>query len=155
MKDMTNIGPTRVTALVFSLLLGGSMASSAGSTHYRWINDRGEPVFSDRPPPQGVDYEVISTQSSFKRVVPGEEGAVPLEVEPTVGNEFEQVSTAQAGRAKKNIVICEKARANLEVLENSDIVQVRDDQGELRDLSPEEMDIARETAKAKINIYCK
>ena len=62
-----------------ALVLAGSLAN-AGQVVYRWKDDRGNPVNSDRPPPKGVDYEVISTQSSMVRPVDSKEGAVPLEV---------------------------------------------------------------------------
>lgn len=125
---------------------------AVASTHYRWINDRGDPVYSDRPPPKGVDYEVISSGSTFKRVVAGEEGAVPLDTTPTPSNQFDKVSTEQ--KSKKNPEMCQRARANLEALTSSDQVKIRNNQGEIRMLSPEEMEVERQTARAQISVYC-
>ena len=82
-----------------------SFSATAGQTHYRWIDDRGNPVHSDRPPPKGVDYEVISTGTSLTRQVTGDEGAVPLELEPKPGNEFEQVDKAPT-EIEKNPEYC-------------------------------------------------
>ena len=84
--------PVKMLLLAVVIMTGNQ--GIAGNTHYRWLNDRGEPVYSDRPPPQGVEYEVMSTTSSFKRAVSAEEGAVPLETESRVGNEFEEIDTA-------------------------------------------------------------
>ncbi len=137
---------------LLAIMVAWSSPGLAGSTHYKWVNERGEPVYSDRPPPKGVDYEVVSTQSSFKRIVSGDEGAVPLETDPRVGNEFEQVNTRQ--KSKKNPELCQRAKTNLDALTTSDQVKVRNAQGEVRMLSPEEMEIERQTARAQIDVYC-
>lgn len=135
-----------------ALLVTWASVGLSGATHYKWINERGEPVYSDRPPPKGVDYEVVSTTSSFKRIVDGDEGAVPLETDPRVGNNFDQVNTAQ--KSKKNPEMCQRAKTNLESLSSSDQVKVRNDRGEIRMLSPEEMEVERQTARAQISVYC-
>lgn len=136
------------------MLLFNSNSSVADNNHYRWLDNRGEPVYSDRPPPQGIDYEVISAGSSLKRIVSAEEGAVPPETEPRMGNDFDQVDTAVAKRSKKNPELCQRAKTNLEALTTSAQVKVRNNQGEVRLLSPEEMAIEQQTAKAQISVYC-
>jgi len=141
-----------------ALLLVAAVVSVEGVTdnnHYRWENSRGEPVYSDQPPPEGVKYEVISTQSTLKRVVSGTEGAVPLEVKPSVGNEFDQVDSAEAQRSKKNPELCQRAKMNLEALTTGDKINVRNDQGEVHELSPEEMIIQRQASLAQVSVYCK
>ena len=72
-----------------------TVGSLAGETYYRWFDDRGNPVHSDRPPEGGTDYEVISTKSKLKRVVSGDEGAVPAEITPSAGNQFEQANSIE------------------------------------------------------------
>ena len=146
--------PTAVIALALLLAtINWSVQAPAGSTHYRWINERGDPVYSDRPPPEGVDYEVVSAGSTLKRSVSADEGAVPLEVEPRVGNEFEQIDTADKG-PRKNPELCARARTDLEALTSADQVKVRNDQGEVRLLSPEEMQIERARAQEQVKVYC-
>lgn len=149
---MLNKISLQVGLLVIAITAGNS--GFAGTTHYRWINDRGEPVYSDRPPPKGVDYEVISTSSKFKRAVTAEEGAVPLETESRVGNEFDQINTDANKRLKKKPELCQRARDNLEALSSAPQVKVRNDQGEVRLLSPEEMEIEKQTAEAQVGVYC-
>ena len=56
------------------LLVLGTVNSSAQTNHYRWVNAQGETVFSDRPPPAGIDYEVVSTISRQKRAVSANKG---------------------------------------------------------------------------------
>ena len=141
-------------ACLLALATLGAAAAEAGTTHYRWINERGYPVHSDRPPPEGIDYEVITTGSGLKRVVPAEEGAVPPEVNPSVGNEFEPVDEDEASRSRKNPELCQRARSNLEALTTKSTVIMKDDQGDDRVLTAEE--IASETRKAEalVEVYC-
>ena len=84
-------GVFAVTTALFVLL---ASYATAEETVYRWSNERGNPVISDRPPPAGIAYEVISTGSSLVRKVDANEGAVPLDVKPTPSNDFERVDTA-------------------------------------------------------------
>lgn len=141
-----------LTGGLLALLVLWGTAGTAETMHYRWLNDRDEPVYSDRPPPKGVDYEVISSSSSFKRQVSGEEGAVPLETDPTPSNPFDQVNTER--KTKKNPEMCQRAKTNLEALTSSDKVKIRNNQGETRMLTPEEMAVERQTAKAQVDVYC-
>lgn len=136
------------------LMLVICLDTVAGSTYYRWVDERGNPVNSDRPPPKGVKYEVLSTGSSFKRVVPSDEGAVPLETEPRAGNQFDQVDSEAAARSVKNPELCTRAKENLAALTTSEQVKVRNDQGEERFLTAEEIIVERQTAKAQLSVYC-
>lgn len=143
-----------VLAGVFLSLVTVSSTLWAGTTHYRWLNERGHPVHSDRPPPKGIDYEVITTGSRLKRVVTADEGAVPPEVSPRVGNQFEQVDENAALRSKKNPELCARARSNLEALSNNTRVTMKNDEGEERVLSAEEIVSEREKAEALVSVYC-
>lgn len=145
---------TFIRAGMVVLLVAAGSQVIAGSTHYRWINERGEPVYSDRPPPKGVEYEVVSTQSRFKRAVSAEEGAVPLETTPSVGNEFFQIDPDAASRNQKNPEYCKQARQNLEALTTSLQVNVRNDDGEVRPLTAEQMEVERNRARGQIEKYC-
>jgi len=152
---VVNIPYKRLTgALLFCMAIISASLSSAGTTHYRWIDDRGQPVHSDRPPPKGVDYEVITTGSGLKRVVAADEGAVPPEVTPRVGNEFDQVDEDEATRSRKNPEMCARARANLEALSTKTRIIMRDEQGEERMLGAEEIVAEREKAEALVSVYC-
>ncbi|MDG1389361.1 MAG: DUF4124 domain-containing protein [Halioglobus sp.] len=127
---------------------------AAGTIHYRWMDDRGNPVHSDRPPPKGIDYEVVTTGSGIKRVVPGEEGAVPPEVSPRAGNEFTPVDEQNAQHSKKNAERCQRAIANLEALTENAKIRFRDNRGEERFLTTEEVIVETEKAKAQVSVYC-
>ena len=135
------------------LLLTHIGVSAAESVHYRWTDSRGNPVHSDRPPPKGVPYEVVSTGSNLVRKVKPGVGAVPATTEPSPGNEFEQVN-AKPTPVKKNSEQCRRARQNLETLNTKKNIQLRNDQGELRTLSDEEKAIQRKKAEDAIAVHC-
>ena len=142
--------------LLVALLLTAGQSGAAGNSYYRWIDERGDPVHSDRPPPTGTDYEVISAGSSLKRVVPGDEGAVPAEVKPRVGNDFKQVDTAaRKEAAEKNSEFCARAKENLGTLDSAARVRVRDDDtGEFRFLTDEERNAEKAKAEKAVAEYC-
>lgn len=142
-----------LAAVAAAALVLVSASASADGTYYRWLDERGTPVNSDRPPPAGTPYDVVSTKSNLKREVGASEGAVPATVEPTVGNEFEPVKT-QAEAVKKNPEMCKRAQENLETLNTKVQIQVRNDQGELRPLSEEEKEEQRKRAMDTIKAHC-
>ena len=145
---------TCVLAVAAVLLIISSLSANAGRDYYRWLDERGNLVHSDRPPPKGVDYEVVSTGSSLTRQVDAEQGVVPAEVEPRVGNDFEQVDTRQSQAVKKNPEACQRARDNLAQLDSHARIRLRNDQGEVRYLSEEEKSAEREKAIIAIEAFC-
>lgn len=150
---MKGVLPTCMAVLSLTVLVTVSTFAHAGSSYYRWQDDRGNLVHSDRPPPAGTPYEVISTGSSLVRQVDAEEGAVPATTEPTVGNDFEQVDTRKAS-VQKNPVQCKIAQENLKTLNTKVRIQIRNDQGELRALSEEEKEAQRQQAIDTIAVHC-
>jgi len=136
------------------LLATASLPLAAADTHYRWQDGRGNPVYSDRPPPKGTEYEVISSRSGLKRVVSADEGAVPPEVVPRPGNRFDQVDESDMARSKKNPEFCETARNNLATLNKPGRIRLRNDQGELRYLDEEQIAAERAKAEEAIRQYC-
>lgn len=139
--------------MVCGLFAMTSLPGWSEQTFYRWIDDRGHTVHSDRPPPKGVKYEVISTQSRLVREVDGEAGAVPLQVEPTVSNNFDAVDTNET-LIEKNPEFCQRAKDNLEAL-NSDVqIQMRDRNGELRAITDEEREIQKKKAMDTMAVHC-
>mgnify|MGYP001550745374 FL=1 len=71
-----------------------------------------------------------------------------------MGNEFNKIDTAQTDRLKKNNELCQRARTNLEALTSSPQVKIRNDQGDVRLLTPEEIEVQKQTASAQISVYC-
>ena len=147
-----------MTALLVALITPVSFDAHAADTYYRWKDSRGKMVVSDRPPTDSsVDYEVVSQRSSLVRRVSAGEGAVPPEVTPRPGNEFEQVDTRQEQleAVPKNPESCERAKANLDTLNTSARIRIRDQEtGELRFLSEDEKETQRQKARDTIRVHC-
>ena len=150
MKRVLNIG---ALALAVTVTVLSVSSANAGQAVYRWKDDRGNPVNSDRPPPEGVDYQVISTSSSMVRPVDADEGVVPLDVKPSPGNDFDPVDTSKP-KVEKNPEYCQRAQENLETLNMKVRIQMRNEQGEVYFLSEEERDVQRQKALDTIKINC-
>ena len=148
---MNRAFPTCALVLATALSVYGSLAN-AGQNVYRWTDDRGNPVNSDRPPPQGIKYEVISTQSSMVRTVEADEGAVPPRIEPAPGNEFEPVDSKP--KSQKNPEYCKRAQENLAALDTHARIRLRDENGDVRYLTEEEKAAEREKAVKGVEFYC-
>jgi hypothetical protein len=141
-------------AMVMSGFLGlGTLSVSAGNTYYRWVDDRGNPVHSDRPPPEGVDYEVVSTQSTMVRQVEAEEGAVPADIKHKQGNEVVQVDS-ETLQINKTPEYCQRARDNLATLNETARIRMRDENGEYYYLTEEQKAKQRSNAESAIARHC-
>ena len=140
-----------VVGLAASALFGAQ--ANADRNLYRWTDEQGNQVNSDRPPPVGIDYEVISTSSSMVRKVEPDEGAVPPKVTPSPGNQFEPVNTAKPA-IEKNPEYCERARDNLAQLDTKARIRIRNEEGEVRFLTEEERGAERDKAISAIEAYC-
>ena len=139
--------------LVAGLVATTSPIGQAGESYYRWDDQWGNPVHSDRPPPEGTDYEVVSSGSSLVRRVNSAEGVVPARVEPSIDNDFVPVET-KPDPVKKNPEICSRAQENLTTLNTYARVRLRDDQGEYRYITEEEKEEQRNEARSLIAIHC-
>ena len=149
--------PLALVIVVAASLAVAIPAAEASSTYYRWKDEQGKLVVSDRPPTQDIEYEVVSQRSSLvRRVKPGE-GAVPAEVKPRPGNEFEQTDTRQEQleAVARNPESCNRAKDNLDTLNTSARIRIRDqDTGELRFLSEDEKETQRQKAQDIIRVHC-
>ena len=159
---MTQVSWTSALKRLFSLrsapllaaLLGAGFAQhSLAEVHYRWIDERGHPVHSDRPPPGNIDYEVVAPGAGTKRSVQAGRGAVPADLEPKVGNEFEPAPVVEKP-IPKNPEYCQRAQDNLWRYENAARVRLRNDQGEVYYVGPEEREARRQDALKAIDVYC-
>lgn len=148
MKYLTRIA--LLAALIFSSSL---VAIAAGNTTFRWKDEQGNIVNSDRPPPSDIEYEVISTKSNMVRKVGANDGATPTKAEPGVDTEAKLVDSRRVV-IEKNPELCEQARNNLVQLHSDAKIQVRDANGEVRFLSGEERNIEKVKAQSSIEAYC-
>lgn len=144
---------TRALALATALMTLCSFYASADNTVFRWTDDAGNQVNSDRPPPQGTEYEVISTKSSMVREVDSDESAGPLAVKPTAENKPKPVAKSKT-KTEKNPESCARARDNLLQIDSHGRIRLRNDQGEVRYLTQEEKEAEREKTLEAIKVFC-
>jgi hypothetical protein len=134
-------------------------AGSAGlraeeNQYYRWLDDRGNPVHSDRPPPAGTPYEVVSTRTTTVRPV-GSSAPTPAAPAPTGGDAVARAGTQSAAAATpRDPERCRQARENLETLDTAPRIRMRGDDGEFRYITDEEREQHRQTALSIINAHC-
>ena len=144
----------RVVAVGFSALLMAGTAFSASDTFYRWQDERGNQVNSDRPPPAGTPYEVISTESSMiRRVNTADSPDKPEPVEQAAAPRQTQVVGGRA-KVEKNPEFCRQARENLATLEVAPRVRLRGEDGEYRYLTDEEREEQERKARDTIAVHC-
>ena len=137
------------------LMLGAiSTETIAGNAYYRWTDSDGNPVHSDRPPPAGTNYEVVSTGSSQVRKVSSSEGAVAPESDTSKKDAFDRFEDVKAEPPAKNPEYCKSARANLDTLESKARIRLKDDNGEYRYLTMEEKETQKKTARDMIATHC-
>jgi hypothetical protein len=144
-KTKSNSGLRSAAAATMIFALGSTIANTTLAEHYHWKNERGESVYSDRPPTAGQDYEVVSRWSSSP---PNDESDIVIEDSANDSPE------AKAAAKLDKDTNCKRAKMNLISLESADVVNVKDAQGVARQMSSEERQIATETAKAQIKVYC-
>jgi Domain of unknown function (DUF4124) len=143
-------------ALLYTFLLSVvvfSYVATAGETYYRWTDERGNLLHSDRPPPKGTDYEVVSTDSNDIRKVDGSKGAVPLEVNPRVGNEFDTYPK-EPKDFKRSPETCRRAKENMASLNSGEVIRMRNDQGEIRELSADDIAYQKQRAEEVMRAHC-
>ena len=143
--------------IVAAGLSGTLIASEKG--YYKWKDSGGRPQHSDRPPPAGVEYVFVSTETGRSRLVTVEESrtssgsstaapAMPKPQQPTPTAAEQQVVI------EKNPALCDQARANIDTLNSKARVRIRDAEGGIRYLTPEEKDVQRQKAVDLMAVHC-
>jgi len=117
----------------------------SASTTYRWVDQNGNPVLSDRPPEAGVPYTEVCVDTGFRRYP---KPAAPETVAPddaaTASSNTPASNNPEKNTANTTLVVeaypelCERARDNIFKLETFPRMRVQDDGGEVRFMSDEE-----------------
>jgi hypothetical protein len=152
-----NKGFTRIAVLAL-VLAGASLSTTATAVekgYYKWTDSGGRPQHSDRPPPAGVDYDFVSTDSGLTRRVTKEKPSAPKAVTtPAPKKSADDTRDNDPVAIEKNPALCDHARANLDTLNSKARVRIRDDDGAIRYLTPDEKDIQRQKAQDLIAVHC-
>lgn len=144
------------TAVVLLTLSGWTGA--AGGTYYRWTDATGTEVNSDRPPPAGIEYETVSTNTNLLQQKAAQEEPTTIDVqsEPARSQNSDAAPPATATNAiiKKNPEYCEAAKKNLETLNMHARIRLSDADGNIRYLNEDEKAEQLATAQAIIAQHC-
>jgi hypothetical protein len=157
---VTILAHSNFQSLSFAVLLGLIVAipASAGVV-YRWLDEQGNTVVSDRQPASGVDFETISTSSGRAMIVPPPE--TPIKEDPKQPVTDAQPKPAPKSKPpgdaytpKKDPKLCAQARGNMPILEDGPRIRFTDEKGVVRFMTDEERALEKERTADAITAYC-
>ena len=130
------------------------------SPTYRWVDDNGNPVLSDRPPPTGTPYTEIEIKTGMKRYAKPATAAPEtssLLAEPITpqGTAVAVADVNQSALPSASEAECAALHADIEKLKHYPRIIVRDDVGEEHLLSREERVTRLEEALAFSEKFCR
>ncbi|WP_279250934.1 DUF4124 domain-containing protein [Candidatus Marimicrobium litorale] len=129
----------------------------ADQSLYRWTDENGNQVTSDRPPSTQIEYEVISIQSNIVRASDNQGGVETERDGADANNEADVPPAPPSGtevEQKKDAEYCQLARDNLVRLNTQARIRLRDPSGEIRFLNDEEKISQRKIAEDTIKDHC-
>ena len=151
-------GMTMNTYRIFitSLLLSLIMMASANATTYKWLDENGNVVYSQQPPPEGP-YETIKTKKSppaSSRSTPSPSSSFATDVkreaeESELDRKVEQEAAKSEQMRADN---CKAAKHNLETY--TVYRRIKNDQGEFIRLDDNERAKRIQEAKDAIKEFC-
>ena len=148
-----NSGSILRPALFAMGLILCSAPLQADEVYYRWLDAKGDPVHSDRPPPAGTPYEVVSSKTARSRRIGADQGGATGadDAAPVEG----RVNTYLTRKPiPKDPARCQQARDNLATLETGMRIRMQDENGDFYFISDEEREIQKANAQANIDAYC-
>ena len=118
----------------------------SANTTYRWVDQNGNPVLSDRPPEAGVPYTEVGVDSGFKRYPkptginePGVSESDATGMSPSaLSSPSTTSSTTRIEIVSPQPDLCDQAHDNIFKLETFSRMRVQDDTGEVRFMTDEE-----------------
>ena len=144
-----------VRVLVATTLLCLTPLQEALAAAYKWVDDKGETHYSQTPP-SATKVEVIKTPSGTPSApastAPQTNESAPAEPATDAAASSEAAKAEDAAIRAKN---CTMARSNLETLKNAGVVTVKDANGLLHNLTPDERKARTEEAENLIKEFCK
>ena len=141
-----------------ALLLALAALNAQAEDVYRWKNAQGNTVISDRPPEDGVEYDVVSASTGRTLVAPPPPSASteeqPEENSPPTQNAEQPREISQFSAPAKDPKLCEQARNNLRILEDGPRIRFTDDEGVVRFMSDDERSVEKDKTLDAIEAYC-
>lgn len=142
----------KFTLYTLCLLLCGTALAKSG--YYRWLDDNGQPHFTQKPPTDRPST-FIETSSGYSRsdvqppsqptMPPKRANSAPAEQKPPA--QFEVLPNKDPKR-------CMEAREAVQTFSRGQRLRVKDENGEYRLLNNEEKAEQKNRAMEQIDIYC-
>ncbi len=143
----------------FTLLCAAFLVTSAQAASYRWSGDDGQVIYSQVPPHDGRPYTVIGAPPP-----PADQAKEQAQLnalrqsQADAAEDKELAAKAQAEAAARQALIdrnCEIARGNIVALQGSLRRLIRQPDGSVRRLTPEEHDAKLAEARAYLTENCR
>lgn len=131
------------------------LASAAWGNIYHWVGKDGQSHYSDRPPP-GADAVLIQPErGEFEMPRPPENAGESGEADtaPPAGNENTGPNDPER-TARIRQEQCAKARKRLEEYSGAARIQLRTNDGEIRDMTADERVQAIARAESDVSHFC-
>lgn len=151
--------PILLTA-VFTLAASTLIASSAGADVYKYTDEQGNVLYTDKPKTLPAERLNVQSQSTDIVAVQARQDAEQKRSQDaantrqqTVAQRSDQQEATQL-TAKDKAERCTKARERYDTYMNSQKLYEQQADGERRYLSSEELDAARAAAKATMDVMC-
>jgi hypothetical protein len=145
-------------ALLTFALLSAATGVLAADTVYRWLDDRGNLMISDRPPEDSsITYEAMRMgESAMSRTFRRNPDPEPEADSPSREEAAAEPETpvARVERPEKDPELCRQARENLDALDTFTRIRTKDENGEYYYLTEEDKEFQREQARETIRIHC-
>ena len=133
-------------SLSLSLFLSPFLtATSIADTTYRWTDDNGNPVLSDRPPAAGTPYTEVGVNTGLRRYpkptsIDEEKtsDAAPTSVPANAMRDASEGNANSLQVVQAEPALCEQARDNIFKLETFAQMRVQDSDGTVRFMTDEE-----------------
>ena len=131
-------------------IIGNSYAAGI----QKWVDEKGNIHYGDRPPVKAKTQTINVTHPPTNpgKPLPRLSNGNKDKEEST--NETQQ-NTQKPRTNKKNQELCEKYKANYNIISTSDVIRAKEKDGSERFLSDKEVDERRKKLEQNIKLYCK
>lgn len=137
------------------LVVASASALAAKNGYYRWIDDNGQPHFTQKPPldrpskfiETGRGYASDDVDPPYPATIPPKRADSSPKSNKEDPKQFEVLPDKDPAR-------CEQARKALENFSRGQRVRVKGDDGEYRVLNTDEQTEQKSRAQEAISIYC-
>ncbi|MFP4155209.1 MAG: DUF4124 domain-containing protein [Halothiobacillaceae bacterium] len=147
------------------MLVGLAVAMPAQATKvYKWHDETGQVQYTQTPPQSGQEYEIVEPGEAVgatSRVERGEPIARPADDEPEQADDPENAEADERDEAVHVVSredarkACAEAQERLETLrDGGSMLMTRDEQGELRQMSEEEIEQRISEELSRVKQFC-